>query len=120
MTGYDVDVHKYQRYENFFNGLETGNVDMFNMSYENIKKLESEDFNSKIDVLEHKLEVDIKSIEKSTLELIQDNDKSKNLNDVMNHLNLAKEQSEARNNRFINEIRVFMIKWMKEQQTLKE
>jgi len=38
----------------------------------------------------------------------------------MNHLNLAKEQSEARNNRFINEIRVFMIKWMKEQQTLKE
>lgn len=112
---HDIKWHLPQRYENFFQGLETGNVDMISESFDNIKELEDEDFNKQIGVLEKDLKKDIESIQNNVFKTIQDSSVTKNLDDVIKCIDQAQERVETRNNRFSKEIKIFMIQWKKQQ-----
>jgi hypothetical protein len=110
---YDINVHLAQRYENFFQGIETNNAEMITASLENIKVLESDDFNTKLLVIEDDYKKDLESLEKDKLSIIQNPSMTKTLDDVIKTINEAQMGLESLNNTFSVKIKTFLVKWLK-------
>ena len=103
-----MDMHLFQRYENFFHGLETNNPTMVDESFENIKALEPKEFREKIKTLEDSYHKDIKKIETNALTEIQ---KTSSLDEVITILGVAEQHTLERAKTFNKEIKLFLIKW---------
>jgi len=110
---YNIDMHLPQRIENFFQGLETGNMEMVEISFENIKQLEDKEFNEKIKILEDEYEHDVENIEDDCFKQIKDNGRVKNYDEMMKTLDVCENNVKERYMQYFNDIKRFLIKWNK-------
>ena len=62
---YDINLHIYQRIENFLTGIETQNLETVSNAYENLKELTPPEFKNKAQQLEQQYENDLQKIDLS-------------------------------------------------------